>query len=259
MKDRSIEFLFAQSAPDVIFAEKRDPSKFSFNEEVVKVFPDMIRRSAPGYTSIVENIGHLAPLFAQENSKIYDLGSSLGAVSMVLRSAIQIPNVSIVAIDQSEAMVEKSREYFKAQEMMIESLLPVEVIQADITAFPYEMASIFTLNFTLQFIPREARLQLLRNLYDHLLPGGVLFLSEKLRFNDQGQHEFLNHLHMQFKRAQGYSELEIAQKRESLEDVMKIDTFEEHKERLLAAGFDQVYLWFQSLNFASMMAIKSAK
>ncbi|UNM97526.1 carboxy-S-adenosyl-L-methionine synthase CmoA [Ignatzschineria rhizosphaerae] len=239
-----------------MYAQKRQCGKFAFNEEVVKVFPDMIRRSASGYTTIVENIGNLAPIFAKENSLIYDLGSSLGAVSMVLRSAIKTANTSIIAIDNSAAMVEKSREYLKAQEMMFESLLPIEVIEADITTYPYERASLFAMNFTLQFIPREKRLALLTKIADSLLPGGALFMSEKLRFEDAREHEVLNNLHMQFKRSQGYSELEIAQKRESLEDVMKIDTFEEHKARLLKAGFSEVYLWFQCLNFSSILAIK---
>ncbi len=256
MNDRSIQYLFEQSEPDSIYAQKRQTGKFTFNEEVVKVFPDMIRRSASGYTTIVENIGNLAPVFAQENSMIYDLGSSLGAVSMVLRSSVKIPNVAIVAIDNSSAMVEKSREYLKAQEMMIESLLPIEVVEADITTYPYQTASLFAMNFTLQFIPREKRLALLTKISESLLPGGALFMSEKLRFEDAREHEVLNNLHMQFKRSQGYSELEIAQKRESLEDVMKIDTFEEHKSRLLAAGFSEVYLWFQCLNFTSILAIK---
>lgn len=256
MNDRSIQYLFEQSESDSIYAQKRPCNRFTFNEEVVKVFPDMIRRSAAGYTTIVENIGNLAPLFAQENSKIYDLGSSLGAVSMVLRSAIKVPNTAIVAIDNSPAMVEKSREYLKAQEMMIESLLPIEVIEADITNYPFERASLFAMNFTLQFIKREERLTLLRKISDALLPGGALFLSEKLSFSDPKEHRMLNNLHIQFKRSQGYSELEIAQKRESLEDVMKIDTFEVHRARLLEAGFSEVYLWFQCMNFSSILAIK---
>ncbi len=256
MNDRSIQYLFEQSESDSIYAQKRQTGKFTFNEEVVKVFPDMIRRSASGYTTIVENIGNLAPVFAQDNSTIYDLGSSLGAVSMVLRNSVKTANTRVVAIDNSRAMVEKSREYLKAQEMMFETLLPIEVVEADITTYPYKNASLFAMNFTLQFIPREKRLALLTKIATSLLPSGALFLSEKLRFEDIREHEVLNNLHMQFKRSQGYSELEIAQKRESLEDVMKIDTFEEHKARLLAAGFSEVYLWFQCLNFSSILAIK---
>lgn len=174
---------------------------------------------------------------------------------MVLRSAVTAHNCRVVAIDNSAAMVKKSREYFKAQEMMVESLLPIEVIEADIATFEYEPSSLVAMNFTLQFIPREQRLALLKRLQQSLRGGGALFLSEKLRFHDAKQHHFLNELHLEFKRANGYSELEIAQKRESLEDVMKIDTFEEHKARLLEAGFREVYLWFQCLNFASIIAI----
>ncbi len=247
--------LFEKSAPDQIYSKERPQGHFTFNEEVVRVFPDMIRRSAAGYSTIVENIGHLAPSFVKEGTTLYDLGSSLGAVSMVLRASVERPNCRVVAIDNSEAMVEKSREYFRAQEMMVESLLPIEVIQADITQFEYEESSLIAMNFTLQFIEREKRLALLKKLRSSLVEGGALFLSEKLRFSDDRCERFLNDLHIEFKRSHGYSELEIAQKRESLEEVMRIDTFEEHRERLLEAGFSEVYLWFQCLNFASMIAV----
>ncbi len=247
--------LFLDCKKDDLFSVRREKGKFSFNEEVVSVFPDMIRRSVPGYTTIVENIGHLAPYFATENSHLYDLGSSLGAVSMVLRAAVNKANCRVIALDSSAAMVEKSKEYFKAQEMMVESLLPIEVVEADITEFEYENASLMTMNFTLQFIPPEKRLALLTKLRKGLNPGGALFLSEKLRLEDPEEHEFINALHLEFKRANGYSELEIAQKRDSLVDVMKINTFSEHRERLLAAGFSKVYLWSRTLNFGSILAI----
>ncbi|MNZ86394.1 tRNA (cmo5U34)-methyltransferase [compost metagenome] len=111
------------------------------------------------------------------------------------------------------------------------------------------------LNFTLQFIPREQRRDLLARIRQTLLPGGALILSEKLRFADSEEQQLLTDLHIAFKRANGYSELEIAQKRSAIENVMKPDSLEEHRERLLAAGFSKVIPWFQCLNFASLIAL----
>ena len=88
-----------------------------------------------------------------------------------------------------------------------------------------------------------------------LLPGGALILSEKLRFEDDADQALLNELHLAFKRANGYSELEIAQKRSAIENVMKPDSLQQHRERLLAAGFSRVVPWFQCLNFASLIAL----
>ena len=228
---------------------------FTFNEDVVRVFPDMIKRSVPGYPTIVENTGVLAAQFAQPNSTLYDLGCSLGAVTQALRRHVSHSGCKVIAVDNSAAMVERCREHLNAQDAMFQELLPVEVIEADILTLPLQPTSLVTLNFTLQFIAPEQRLELLRNIHSALLPGGALVLSEKLRFNDPAEHELLNDLHLAFKRANGYSELEIAQKRRAIEKVMLPDSLEEHRERLYSAGFSKVVVWFQCFNFASLIAI----
>jgi tRNA (cmo5U34)-methyltransferase len=242
--------------PDRLFASPQaQVADFAFNEDVVRVFPDMIKRSVPGYPTIVENLGVLAAQFAQPHSVLYDLGSSLGAVTQALRRHVQIADCRVIAVDNSPAMVERCREFLHAQDSMFQELLPVEVREADILALQFEPASLVALNFTLQFIQPEQRLGLLQRIHQALLPGGALILSEKLRFNDDAEHTLLTDLHIAFKRANGYSELEIAQKRSALEKVMLPDSLQEHRERLLAAGFSQVVVWFQCLNFASLIAL----
>lgn len=228
---------------------------FTFNEDVARVFPDMIKRSVPGYPTIVENSGVLAAHFAQPNSLIYDLGCSLGAVTQAMRRHVRQPGCQIVAVDNSSAMVERCREYLLAQDAMYQELLPAKVQQADILDLQLEPCSVVALNFTLQFIAPARRLELLHNIRQAMLPGGALILSEKLRFADTQEQALLNDLHLDFKRANGYSELEIAQKRRAIEKVMLPDSLDEHRQRLQQAGFSQVHLWFQCLNFASLIAL----
>ena len=242
--------------PDRIFAQPlaRVPD-FVFNEDVARVFPDMIKRSVPGYPTIVENIGVLAARFVQPDSVLYDLGCSLGAVTQALRRHVRSEQCRIIAVDNSAAMVERCREYLQAQDAMFQELLPVSVIEADILALQFQPASLVALNFTLQFIAPEQRPALLARIHQALLPGGALILSEKLRFTDVEEQRLLNELHLDFKRANGYSELEIAQKRTAIENVMLPDSLEQHRERLLAAGFTRVIPWFQCLNFASLIAL----
>ena len=239
--------LFAHPLPQV--------PDFTFNEEVVRVFPDMIKRSVPGYPTIVENIGVLAARFAQPDSVLYDLGCSLGAVSQALRRHVRQDGCRVLAVDNSSAMVSRCREYLHAQDSMFQELLPVEVLEADILGLTFQPASLIALNFTLQFVEPAQRPALLRRIRQTLLPGGALILSEKLRFDDQQTHELLTDLHLDFKRANGYSELEIAQKRSAIEKVMKPDSLEQHRQRLLDAGFSKVVVWFQCLNFASLVAL----
>ena len=244
------------NSPDRIYATPQPQvSDFSFNEDVVRVFPDMIKRSVPGYPTIVENLGVLAARFAQPHTAMYDLGASLGAVTQSLRRHVRSDGCRVIAVDNSAAMVERCRQYLTAQDSMFQELLPVDVLEADILALPFEPASVVAMNFTLQFIAPEQRLALLSRIRQALLPGGALILSEKLRFNDPQEHALLTDLHAAFKRANGYSELEIAQKRSAIENVMKPDSLEEHRERLLAAGFSKVVPWFQCLNFASLIAL----
>lgn len=242
--------------PDRLFAQPlAQVPDFVFNEDVVRVFPDMIKRSVPGYPTIVENIGVIAAQFAQAGTCLYDLGCSLGAVTQALRRHVSQNNCQVIAVDNSSAMVEHCREYLHAQDSMFQELLPVEVIEADILALEFQPSSLVALNFTLQFIAPKQRPALLGRIRQALVPGGALILSEKLRFEDDGEQQLLTDLHVAFKRANGYSELEIAQKRSAIENVMKPDSLETHRQRLLEAGFSKVVPWFQCLNFASLIAL----
>lgn len=243
-------------SPDRIYATPQPQvSDFAFNEDVVRVFPDMIKRSVPGYPTIVENLGVLAAQFAQPGSALYDLGCSLGAVTQAMRRHVKSEGCRVIGVDNSAAMVTRCHEYLHAQGSMFQELLPYELIEGDILALDFQPASVVALNFTLQFIEPERRLELLTRIRQSLLPGGALILSEKLRFEDEAEQALLTDLHIAFKRANGYSELEIAQKRSALENVMKPDSLQQHRERLLAAGFRQVTPWFQCLNFASLVAL----
>ena len=231
-------------------------SDFVFDADVARVFPDMIKRSVPGYPTIIESIGLIAGQYAQPQSVIYDLGSSLGAATQAMRRHVRVQDCRIIAVDSSAAMTERCQEYLQAQDAMVEELTPAKVTQADILELPLDRCSVVVLNFTLQFIAPDRRLELLQRIYTALLPGGLLILSEKLRFADPDTQRSLENMHYAFKRANGYSELEIAQKRSAIEKVMLPDTLEAHLARLQQAGFSHSHSWFQSLNFCSIMAHK---
>ena len=225
---------------------------WTFDERVAEVFPDMIQRSVPGYSNIISMIGMLAERFVQPNSRVYDLGCSLGAATLSVRRNIHVPGCTIVAVDNSPAMVERCRRHIDA----FRADTPVDVLEADIRDIPIENASLVVLNFTLQFLEPAARLQLLSKIWQGLNPGGALVLSEKFSFADGEVGELLFNMHHDFKRANGYSELEISQKRSMLENVMLTDSVETHKARLKQAGFAHAELWFQCFNFGSLVALK---
>jgi len=238
---------------DIIFSNKHNQIKdFTFDKQVVEVFPDMISRSVPGYNTIIETIGQLSKHYVTDNSNIYDLGCSLGAATLAMRKSIMAENCQIIAIDNSSAMVERCKMHINA----FKGDTPVEVVEGNILDIAIKDASMVVLNFTMQFIEPALRSELISQIYQGLKPGGLLVLSEKMSDQDSVCAELLTDLHHNFKRANGYSELEISQKRTALENVMRTDDLPTHIQRLSSCGFSHVSPWFQCFNFFSLVAIK---
>lgn len=241
------------SARDDLFASPLgNIPRFAFDQAVVDVFPDMIQRSVPGYQTIINLCGELAARFVQADSNCYDLGCSLGASSLAIRQQIQQPGVSIIAVDNSAAMLARCQTLLQSDQ----AATAVELVEADICDIEINNASLVVMNFTLQFIAIEKRQALLEKIYAGLNPGGCLVISEKLLFEPESLNQLLSELHHQFKSAQGYSDLEISQKRDSLENILIPETLETHINRIKACGFNSASPWFQCFNFASLVAVK---
>jgi len=240
---------------DTLFTKTVEKGSFAFDQAVARVFPDMIRRSVPGYAETVAMSGIIANRYLQPNSCIYDLGCSLGAVTLAMRHAVSanpaMASSKLIGIDNSQAMIEQAGHYVAIDDCDI----PVELHCADILDLEIQQASVVTLNFVLQFIEQSQRSELLTKICQGILEGGALVLSEKIAFEDSEQAT-QNELHWDFKRANGYSDMEIAQKRNAIEDVLVPESHEVHVERLKQAGFSQIVRWYQCFNFVSYLAIK---
>jgi len=241
------------SKVDSIFSKPlAEVGDFKFDASVVSVFPDMIQRSVPGYRAMISAIGLLAERFVQPGSTCYDLGCSLGAATLSMRHQMTETACEIIAVDNSPAMVHQCQRLIQEDD----GVIPVQVIEADVRDIVIEQASVIVLNFTLQFLPLNDRLLLLTNVYQGLLPGGILILSEKLQFSDDRQNELHTDMHHIFKKANGYSNLEISQKRLALDNILLPETLADHQSRLRHIGFDSSEVWFQYFNFASILALK---
>lgn len=224
--------------------------QFVFDRQVAQVFPDMIQRSVPGYAAVISMSGVLAAQYVQPESRCYDLGCSLGATTRAIQNGIQARGCRIIAIDNSPAMIEQAL----AQPTDDSRKPPIDFVCADIAEIEISNASLVTLNFTLQFIPVAQRGKLLATIRRGLRPGGILILSEKIRFEDPLEEQQQIEMHHAFKRANGYNELEISQKRSALEHVLIPETLAQHQARLKEAGFQRADLWFQCFNFISLVA-----
>ena len=234
---------------DQVFAKPlRDVKAFEFNENVARVFQDMISRSVPGYELVLRMIGLYAKIFVQDSSNVYDLGCSLGEVSRIVEDQTRNLDCNIIAVDSSPSMIDRCSQQGDSSK--------IEWVCYDIQNTQITNASMVVLNLTLLFIDQDKRQNLLTRIAQGLNPGGVLVLSEKVLLEQTLENERMVELHQAFKKTQGYSDLEISQKRTSLENVLIPDPLSVHYRRLQEAGFSEIYLCFRCFNFVSYLAIK---
>jgi len=237
------------SNKDQVFAKPlSDVGAFEFNENVARVFQDMISRSVPGYELLLRVIGLYASVFVQDHSNVYDLGCSLGEVSRIVEQQTRHLDCNIIAVDNSPSMIGQCKQQGESRK--------IQWICDDIQNIEICNASMVALNLTLLFIERNKRQTLISSIAQGLNPGGVLVLSEKVILEEGLENERMVQLHQAFKKTQGYSDLEISQKRTALENVLVPDQQGMHYQRLKEAGFSEIYLCFRCFNFVSYLAIK---
>lgn len=224
---------------------------FRFDASVASVFSDMITRSVPGYSTVIAVSGVLADRFSIPNTYLYDLGCSLGATSLALAEHAA-ENCQLFAVDNSRSMLEQFEMLLQTRQLTT----PVQLVCENIENVAIQNASVVALNYTLQFVPLEKRSDLLSKIYAGMATGGVFILSEKVVFDNQLVNDLFVDLHHEFKRSNGYSDLEISQKRQAIEDVLVAESLDAHKNRLKEIGFRRIEVWFQCLNFASLVAFK---
>jgi len=223
---------------------------FAFDADVAAVFPDMIRRSVPGYETVIPLAGLMAAralrACGEGPVRAYDLGCSLGATALAMLRQVPDLDCEVIGVDNAPAMIDRARALIDDPRLTLRC--------EDIRDTALAPARAITLNYVLQFLPPADRLAMLERIRAALAPDGVLQLSEKIRFDDPDTQRDFEAAHLDYKRANGYSELEISQKRSALENVMIVDTEEIHRERLAAAGFSRVRRWYQCLNWAAFEA-----
>jgi len=245
----------AEEIKDAIYAKQREAiGDFHFGEETSTVFDDMLDRSVPFYQEIQRMIAELAAEFAQPQTSVVDLGCSTGTSILLLGDAIprEIP-VRFVGIDSSPEMLDKAREKLAASGFDRDLELRLGDLNQGIF---FENASVVLLVLTLQFVRPLYRERLIRMICDGLVPNGCLILVEKTL----GESSTLNRLYIkkyyEMKKRNGYSDLEIAQKREALENILIPYRLQENRELLSRVGFSQADVFFQWYNFCAMVAVK---
>jgi len=233
---------------DKVF-EKSIIKQFEFDEEVASVFDDMLNRSVPFYKEMQRLSINFACNFLEENDKVYDLGCSTASTLIELSKHYE-HDLELIGIDNSIAMLNRASKKAKAFGV------DIELINADLHDVEYANAKLIFSNYTLQFIRPLQREKLVKKVFDSLENEGIFIFSEKVissnsKLNKQSIDEYY-----EFKKTQGYSEFEISQKREALENVLIPYTEDENKKMILDAGFSHCETLFKWVNFATFIAIK---
>jgi tRNA (cmo5U34)-methyltransferase len=237
---------------DKVFDSPRAAKDFKFGEEVVTVFDDMVSRSVPFYGEIQRMIAEMGKDYAVPGTNLYDLGCSTGTSMLLLDNHVD-PDVKFVGIDDSEEMLQKCDQKFK--EMGITR--DYQLLYADLNMpLDIQNASVINLCLTLQFIRPLYRERVIQDVYNGLNENGCLILTEKVL----GEHSLFNrqfiNYYYELKKRHNYSEMEISQKREALENVLIPYKLEENKALLQKCGFELIDVFFKWNNFCGIIAVK---
>jgi tRNA (cmo5U34)-methyltransferase len=228
------------------------PSDFKFGAGVARVFDDMVNRSVPYYGEIQRMIAELAADHAKPDTNVYDLGCATGTTMIGMDQFVD-KSIRFVGVDDSPQMLAKCDEKLKEAGFSRPYDLTVEDLNQ-----PFEIrnASVVVFCLTLQFLRPIYRERIVKNVFTGLNPGGVLILVEKVlgeesRFN----RDFIKYYY-DYKRRNHYSDMEISQKREALENVLVPYKLSENILMLREAGFNHCEVFFKWYNFSGLIATK---
>jgi tRNA (cmo5U34)-methyltransferase len=233
---------------DELFTKKID-KKFEFDEAVASVFDDMLSRSVPFYDEVRELIISLILAEQKEGMRVVDLGSSTAKFLLDLH-AKKSANMRLKGIDNSKAMLDRAKQ--KCQAFGAD----IELEFADMLEYSYKNEDVIVANYTLQFIRPIQRLELVKNIYDGLNEGGTFIFSEKIVFENRSLDKQMIDIYYNYKKEQGYSDYEIAQKREALENVLVPFSIKENIQMCKDAGFKNIETVFQWANFVTFIVKK---
>ncbi len=237
---------------DEVFKDQQPPADFAFGEKVARVFDDMLDRSVPFYQEIQRMVAEMATDFAVDGTNIYDLGCSTGTTLLNLDACVG-PGVKFIGVDYSEEMLKRCQEKLVERGFRREHKL----ICADLNqGVAIHNASMVLMVLTLQFVRPLYRDTLVKSIVQGLNENGCLILVEKVLGEDSVFNRLFIKYYYDLKEQHGYSKMEIAQKREALENVLVPYKLLENREMLLRAGFRYCDVFFKWYNFCGIIALK---
>ncbi|HIK19306.1 MAG TPA: carboxy-S-adenosyl-L-methionine synthase CmoA [Leptolyngbyaceae cyanobacterium M33_DOE_097] len=243
--------LYLSRETDTLFESGEWPKPFVFNEDVARVFDNMVSRSVPLYREVIACAAQWTRAYYQPDTRIVDVGCSTGTFLELLGRYLKQP-ATLVGIDNSQPMLEQARQKLA----QIPAIHTVELVCTSADQFSFTGSSIVVVNYTLQFLPVQQRQKVLQAIYDGLVEHGLVFVSEKVKSPHPQFQETITQHYEAFKTHNGYARNEIERKKEALDNVLVPLTEAEQRQILIDCGFQQVDTLIKLHNFVSMVALK---
>lgn len=210
--------------------------KFSF--DTIKDFDSHILKSIPDYDKLMNLILNISEYFLLSDSNVYDIGCSTGKL---LKSIQTDKKINRIGIDYSENLLPKSDN--------------IKFLNIDLNKpFTFNNASIVYSIFTMQFIEKRNRLNLINSIYDGLLDGSIFIIAEKVYSDYPIIQDMNTFLYYGFKK-ENFTNDEILNKEKDLRSIMRLNTSKEN-DILLKSKFGIVETFWKHLNFEAKVCIK---
>lgn len=238
---------------DQVFKEEiQQVSDFKFGATVASVFDDMVSRSVPFYGEIQRMMAEQAADYARSGTDVYDFGCATGTTLIGMNTSIA-EDIRFIGIDDSPEMLAQCKTKLEEAGFTRPFELRVDDLNKTVKV---SNASVAILCLTLQFVRPIHREKLLKSIFAGLHSGGVLILVEKVLAEDTVFNRDFIKYYYNYKRRNQYSEMEISQKREALENVLIPYKLSENIALLQETGFAHCEVFFKWYNFVGLIAVK---
>ena len=229
--------------------EKTNSNDFTFAHRD-EGFDNHIDKSIRGYSTLHDDIVKMSRYFVENDTYVVDIGCSTGKTlaAMYDQNKDFAEDATYRGIDYADGFVadmDKRSEDYPA----------LWLTQGDVRDYEFDNCSLVTSIFTLQFMPRKDRQEVLNRIYDGLNPGGAFIFAEKTYSCSSKVQDMLTFMYYDFKR-DSFDPDDIMDKEQTLRNMLRPNTWSELNEMLSEAGFESVQTFWQNHLFVGAIAIK---
>ena len=215
-------------------------------------FDEHIEKSIRGYSNLLEDVISLSRYFVEDDTTVVDIGCSTGKLTkaMIDYNKDHSNNADWIGVEIADGFIDD----LKKRKIELNSH-NVEFLMEDIRDYQFKNCSLVTSIFTLQFMPKKDRKEVIRNIYEGLNEGGAFIFSEKTVCENALVQDMITFNYYDYKR-KTFTTDDIMDKERTLRHMMKPNTWDEITDMLVRAGFSSIQPFWRNHAFVGAIAIK---